>query len=132
MSENTKPDDSQLKLYGLLVDQLQKYNSLIWQVPTALVAANIFALDKLAGRPFALLAVWLFNAALIFTFYKMVMRQRAVITAAQSAEAQVRQAWPHFIPTFTPSKVPAPSLFVWTLVLLDALLLIYCVVKMIG
>lgn len=129
MSEDTKPDDSQLKLYGLLVDQLQKYNSIIWQAPTALVAANILALDRLEAHPLLLLAVSLFNAALILAFYKMVLQQRALIAAARSAEARLRRAWPEFIPTFTPSKIRAPSVFVWTLAILDACLLIYSVLK---
>lgn len=45
------------KLYALLVDQLTKYNTIIWQFPTALLAANAFAIDKAHDKPLALLVL---------------------------------------------------------------------------
>jgi membrane protein implicated in regulation of membrane protease activity len=61
----------------LLVDQLQKYNPIVWQAPAALLAANILALDKLllssevstASKPWVLLALGAFNLAFIFALY---------------------------------------------------------------
>jgi hypothetical protein len=57
MLPNDPHIEVKLKLYGLLIDQLQKYNSILWQAPAALLVANILALDRLAGKPSILLAV---------------------------------------------------------------------------
>ncbi len=126
-TEDKKPDDNQIKLYTVLVDQLQKYNTIIWQVPIALMAANILALDKLLSKPVFLLAISIFNAALIFAFYKMVTQQRVLIEASRSAENELKKNWLEFIPDFKPSKIRAPRLFVWILSLLNLGLFIYSV-----
>lgn len=129
MADDKNPDDNQVKLYSVLVDQLQKYNTIIWQIPTAIMAANVLALDKLSSTPAFLLAVSIFNAALIFAFYKMVTQQRAIIDASRSAENELRKIWPAFIPNFKPSKFRSPGLFVWTLGLLNLCLFIYSVLR---
>ena len=122
MIDSPKPDDNQIKLYTLLVDQIQKYNSIIWQVPTALIAANFFAIDKFISYPPLLLALALFNAVLIYAFYRMVIQQRAIIDAARQSEAELKKTYNAFIPSFSVTKIRAPRLFVYTLSLLDACL----------
>ena len=63
--------DNQIKLYALLVDQLQRYNTIIWQFPTALFAANVLAVDRLANQPLWLLFVALLNLSMIFGFKRI-------------------------------------------------------------
>ena len=117
-------EDNQINLYLALVDQIQKYNSIVWQAPTALLAANILALDKFSSNPFMLLVLSIFNATLIFAFYKMVAQQRTIIDASKAAEEILKATWPNFVPQFKKSKVSAPHLFVWTMGLLNLVLFV--------
>jgi hypothetical protein len=43
--------DSQIKLYALLVEQLQRYNTIIWQFPAALLGVNLVVVTPLASQP---------------------------------------------------------------------------------
>lgn len=118
-------EDSQLKLYGFMIDQLTKYNTIIWQIPTALFAANILVLDKMINRPYVIMAIILFNTSLIFAFYKMIVQQRAIIDSVRKAENVLKVKYQDFIPNFKASKIRATWLFVWTLSTLNLSLLIY-------
>jgi hypothetical protein len=138
MEEEVKSEgkltDIRLRMYGLLVDQLQKYNSIIWQAPTALVVANILALEKLVGHPILLLCVWIFNWAFIIAFYRTVTRQKTIITTTRRAESALRQeqGFSDFIPDFGTSStwsIGAPRLLALILIFVNALPLIHCVFK---
>lgn len=118
-------NENKISLYACLVDQLQKYNSIIWQAPTALLAANAFAIDKWSTNPVFLLAVAIFNGALIFAFHKMVRQQQVIIEATRSAEKELKKSFPEFIPVFVESIIRAPSVMVLTLAVLDVALLVY-------
>lgn len=118
-------EDNQIKLYSILVDQLTKYNTIIWQIPTALFAANILVLEKMISKPYFVLTIFIFNSSLIFAFYKMIVQQRAIIDSVQNAEKTLKAVYPDFIPEFKVSKVRAPRLFVWTLSLLNMSLFAY-------
>jgi hypothetical protein len=123
----TRKDElnSQIKLYTLLVDQLQRYNTIIWQFPTALVGLNGLAVVQLAKQPWWLLAVWVFNLSMIFGFLKIIMRQSVLIDTTRSAEAHLQGEFAHFVPTFKPSWIRAPRLVYRTLVVLNFALGIY-------
>lgn len=125
MPEEIKTDDNKLKLYNLLVDQIQKYNAIIWQVPTALIAANFFALDKFFGNPAILLVLSIFNGVLIYAYHRMIIQQCAVIDATRKAEDDIKGAYPDFIPEFRRTGIRAPSLLVYSLWILDFCLFIY-------
>jgi hypothetical protein len=88
--------DLQIRLYGLLTDQLGKYTAITWQVPTGLVAANILAVDRFGDRPIILEAIGVFNAVIIVAFWKMVVRQRTIIAAARQAEDLLRDQYDAF------------------------------------
>lgn len=118
-------DSDQISLYELLVDQLTKYNAIFWQVPTALVAVNILAVEKLLDNRIALLGIILFNAAMIFAFCRMVVQQRSIIDATRGAEDELRQKLPKFIPRFTQSKIRAPMIVLVMMIILEFLLLVY-------
>jgi hypothetical protein len=78
MTDNATPaDDSKkyendLKLYSLLVDQLLKYQTTIWQIPTALVIGNFLAIEKFLAKPIPLIALAAFNFGLIFVLHRMI------------------------------------------------------------
>lgn len=117
--------DNQIKLYGFLVDQLTKYNTIIWQIPTALFVANILVLDKMISTPYFILPIIIFNGSIIFAFYKMIIQQRTIIDSVKKAESELKVEYPNFIPDFKVSKVRATWLFLWTLSLLNLSLIIY-------
>lgn len=114
-----------VKLYTALVDQLQRYNTVIWQAPTALLAANVLALDKFRAVPAAVVALSFLNAAIIFAFFKMVVQQQRIIEATRRAEDILKTHFNAFIPVFRPSSLRAPRLMVLTLTTLNLLLLFY-------
>jgi hypothetical protein len=118
-------EDNQIKLYSLLIDQLTKYNTIIWQVPIALFGANILVFDKASTKPYFVLAMIVFNASFIFAFYKMVAQQRAIIDAAREAERELKVISKGLVPDFKSSKLSAPFLFVWILSSLNIALLLY-------
>ena len=117
--------ETKVKLYLGLVDQLHKYTTIFWQVPTALFAANLLALDKFSGMPLVLFTVTLFNATLLFAFRRMIVQQQKIIQAARDAEADLKAVWSKYVPEFSHSCVRAPDVMFYLLVVLDSLLGIY-------
>ena len=119
--------DAEIKLYATLVDQVQRYNSIFWQAPVALFAANVLSLAHLQTKPAFLLAAALFNAAFLFAFYRLVLTQRALIKTTKTAEATLRQRFPECIPTFDAHAVPvrAPIALLSLLAFLNLCLAMY-------
>ena len=91
-------------------------------MPSALVVANFFALDKFCSNPLLLYVLFVFNTALICAFNRMVINQRAIIEATRRAEDELRKTFDLFIPEFPKPRVRAGSLMVWTL----WMLILYC------
>lgn len=117
-----------LELYNVLVGQVQNYNGIIWQIPIALIVANFVALDYCTARnPWALFALFVFSCALIYAFYKMVVRQRVIIVATKVAEAKLSSSYGECIPKFKKHGVSAPMLLVGILAALNVALLAYAV-----
>lgn len=114
--------DDEIKLYLALVDQIQKYNTILWQAPTALVAANLFARDRLAAEPPIIVILALVNGALIFAFYRLVLQQGILIDTTRRSETQLRESYGTYIPNFEESGISARRLAVWTLVVADVAL----------
>jgi len=131
MSDEGKPDDIQIKLYSLLVDQLHKYTSVIWQIPAALLAVNTFALDKFSDSGVLLLGLVFFDAALVYTFQCMVARQQEIIEAAQKTEAQFKKTYNALIPEFKKGWLPAPKFMVFVLWSLVVVLLVHALIVLI-
>jgi hypothetical protein len=115
--------DHRIQLYGMLVEQIQKYNDVVWQFPTALLAVNLLAVDKLFGKPWALASVSLFNFGLIYAFYRMVVTQGKIIETAKEAEAELKLTFNKFVPKFNKTTVSGRWLAFWALLLLNGCLL---------
>ena len=128
MANEGNTTDSQIRLYSLLVDQIHKYTTIFWQFPTALAAVNFLALHNHLKKPILVLVVFFFDTILIYSFCRMVRRQREIITVARNAEEKLREDFPLFVPRFDERGWRAPVVTVWSLWVLDASLLIWDVV----
>lgn len=124
-------DEIRLKLYALLVDQLTKYNSIIWQFPTALLAANALIIAKSIGHwlPIALLGV--VNIPFAHAFHRLIRAQNALIASAKVAESVLLKEHPDFVPIFPTGGLRATTLMrclMWLVPcgLLTYSLLIFC------
>ena len=87
MSENMNDVDNILKLYGIYSNDFQKYNTIIWQFPTALVTVNILAINFFIDKPHLLLFIPLVvNFVLIHALFKHIYHQMAIRNALRKIE----------------------------------------------
>ncbi len=119
--------ENKIKLYGLLVDQILKYQATMWQIPTALVIGNFLAIEKFIVNPYALSCLALFNLGLIFVFYRMVITQSYIIEATLKTENSLRNNYSDFLPIFKKHKVRAQYIFVTILFILEIILILYII-----
>ena len=130
MPDNNKTDDTQLKLYQLLVDQHQKLGTILWQFPTALLAANAFALDKFHAQPWMLLAVAAIDGVLSYAYHRVVIQQRAISKATKAAEALFsKSGYDLFIPKFSSARVSGAFLTVYMLWIIAIALGLFSLIK---
>jgi hypothetical protein len=108
-TEKPQINETELKLYSILVKQFQGYQSLIWQIPTALLVANFFVLEKFYNKSIPLIAL-LFNFGLIFVFQRMIINQHLIMMSLRSAEKKIRDNFPDFIFPFKKKKRSNASL----------------------
>ena len=123
MTTQTSDLENEIKLYGLLVDQLFRHQSIIWQMPTALISVNLIAIYNFHHSPGPLAALWLFNAAMIFVFCQMVRAQMKIVQTIVRAESVLGLSYPDFLPKISMPRY-APFVFPILLISLQALLLI--------
>jgi len=132
-NESESHDDIQIKLYGMLVDQLHKYVTVFWQFPLALLVANFLALDKFLTHPKILLAVSVLDGILVYAFQRFVINQRAIIAAIKRAEKIIASTtYEPFVPKFVPVKFPAPFLTVTALWLFVVGIAVFSVARLVG
>jgi len=127
MTNEIQIEDNHIKLYILLADQLQKNNAILWQVPTALIIANLLALEKFLSKPFLLFSLSIFNFVFIYAYHRMIVGQYALVKAKKKIECELKKTFNIFIPEFPEPKmkVEAGRLLVSTLVILNIVLIIY-------
>lgn len=126
-----EPEKNDLDLYKLLVDQIQKYSTIVWQFPTALFAANTLAVDKFLKSPQLLLALAIADVALVFAFQRLVSHQRTVIDAARKAEAILRQTKvAALIPDFRAPTIRATTVTLIALWAMTGALAIYAAAQL--
>ena len=96
-----KPDETPLKLYAMLLDQFKMHTTIFWQFPIALVAADVFAVDKfLKDHPRLLISVFVINLVFVYALQCMWFYQKAIIDAMKLAESHLRKTNKDFIPEF--------------------------------
>ena len=127
MSREKVPIDEQIRLYSLLVDQLQRYNSLIWQIPTGLLVANVLAIDKFQFNSCFLFCLSVFNYVLIYIFHRMLVQQEAIKKATQLAEKKLKKLFPDYIAEFPQKHISSTVYFRFILVILNTILLAFSI-----
>ena len=126
--EIKKPNysDNEIKLYGLLIDQILKYQSTLWQIPIALLVANIIVIGNFVCNPFPLMALLLFNFGIILIMHRMIKHQRQIINATENAEEKLQPIYGEFLPSFKKKhKLKASSIFIVILCLMELSLFVY-------
>jgi len=98
-------------------------SAILWQAP-ALAAANILAIDKLPN-PLIALALATFNGAMIYAFWRMVVRQSEITSKTNEAEDALKDTYGAFVPRFEKSGVSSRFMLVSVMAVLDVGLLIY-------
>ena len=79
-----------LKLYEIYLNDLQKYSTIIWQFPTALVTVNVLAINFLIDKPHVLIFIPIVNSVLIHAVFKHVHHQKAIIEAIKRIERKLK------------------------------------------
>ena len=130
MSENMNNVDNILKLYGIYSNDLQKYSTIIWQFPTALVTVNILAINFFIDKPHFLLFIPLVNFVLLHALFKHVHHQRAIINALRKIEGKLREHYDQdMIPNFEVRnrilKKRSARLLSYSLLILNIVFLFY-------
>jgi hypothetical protein len=124
-----------LKLYAIYSDDLQRYNTLIWQFPTALVTFNILAINYFISRPHFLFFIPLINFMLIHALSKQIYNQRAIINALRKIEEKLRKYYDSgMIPEFEIKskvlKIKSAFLLLYGLLILNILFFFYTIWKL--
>jgi len=132
MSGNMNDIGNILKLYEIYSNDLQKYDTIIWQFPTALVTVNILAITFLIDKPHLLLFIPLVNFVLLHALFKHVHNQHAIIETLRKIEGKLREYYDQgMIPNFETKtrilKIKSAPLLSYSLLILNIVLLIYTV-----
>lgn len=76
-----------LPIYQIISEDNRNYNNIVWQFPTALVAANGVLIQALRDGPaFILLMISIINFGLLHALFKLGHNQHAIILALQRSE----------------------------------------------
>lgn len=76
-----------LPIYQIISEDNRNYNNIVWQFPTALVAANGVLIQALRDGPaFILLMISILNFGLLHALFKLGHNQHAIILALQRTE----------------------------------------------
>lgn len=76
-----------LPIYQIISEDNRNYNNIVWQFPTALVAANGVLIQALRDGPaFILLMISIINFGLLHALFKLGHNQHAIILAMQRTE----------------------------------------------
>jgi len=79
-------------IYQIVSEDNRVYNNIVWQFPTALIAANGLMLQALnEGPAFILLIVSILNFGLIHALFKLSHNQHAIIEALQRTEKKIKE-----------------------------------------
>jgi len=135
MSENMNDIGYILKLYGFYSNDLQKYNTIIWQFPTALITVNILAINFFIDKPHLLLFIPLVNFVLLHALFKQVHIQRALINALKKIEGKLQEHYGHdMIPNFETKnrilKIKSAPLLCYSLLILNIFFLFYILLRL--
>lgn len=124
---NTNQTDNEVKLYSLLVDELFKHHTNIWKIPTVLITVNFLVIYQFQSQWYPLIALFVFNAGMIFVFFQLVKSQKQIIDTIKSSEDALDPTFHAFLPRVKSPNCYSTSFFVFILILLEFLLACYIV-----
>jgi len=107
---STEPELNEiLSIYKIVCEDNRIYNNIVWQFPTALIAANGILIQALRDGPaFILLIISILNYGLIFALFKLGHNQRAIINAMINSENLIRvinnKRYQELIPDFAKNR----------------------------
>lgn len=127
MEKITNHVENEIKLYSLLVDELFRHQTNIWQIPTALISVNLVAIYNFQSQWVPLAVLCIFNAGLIFVFCQMVKAQMKIIDTIKKAEEKLKPTFLAFLPNIREPKIKSPYVFVGILLLLEIILAGYII-----
>ena len=119
-----------LEIYKIYSDDNQKYNTIIWQFPTALITVNILAINFFLNKPCVLLIISFANFVLLHALFKHVHHQRAIINALKKIEDKLREYYDQdMIPDFKAKsrimKIKSAYLLSYSLLAMNFVFLVY-------
>jgi hypothetical protein len=127
MTKKDVQEENEIKLYTLLVDELFKHHTNIWQIPTALITVNFLVLNIFQLQWYPLTALLVFNAGMIFVFCQLVNSQKQIINTIKLAEDALDPSFRAFLPKVKSSNIPSTLIFVFVLIFLELFLACYIV-----
>ncbi|MHC1740083.1 MAG: hypothetical protein AB9897_03115 [Anaerolineaceae bacterium] len=93
---NPQPSEITLEeiapIYQTISEDNRVYNNIVWQFPTALIAANGLLLQAFQNSPpYYMLVISILNFALIHALFKLGHNQHAIIMALQRTEVRIKK-----------------------------------------
>ena len=113
-----------IKLYEIYSKDVQKYDTLIWQFPIALITVNILAIYYFIDHYQVLFFVTLVNFVLLHALFKHAHHRHAIITAIQKIELKLQEYYEQgMVPNFRVEnwilKIKSTSLILYILLILN-------------
>lgn len=130
MGEHPNNTEKILELYGIYSDDNRRYDTIIWQFPTALITVNILAINFFLNEPLVLLFIPFANFVLLHSLFKHIYHQRALVKALKQMEKQLREYFcENMVPDFEPKrlimKLPSAYLVSYTLLVMNVVFILY-------
>ncbi len=136
MNEHPNNIQKVLELYRIYSDDKQRYDTIIWQFPTALVTVNILAINFFLDKPYLLLFISLANFVLLHSLFKHVYHQKAIIKALKTIGDKLRECnFGDIIPNFEIGnkimKIKSADLLSYALLVMNLAFFILIILRLI-
>ena len=122
--------DGILQIYKIYSDDNQKYMSIIWQFPAAIISINIISINYFLNKPQILFFISLANFVLLHSLFKQAHHQKVIINALKKIEVSLREHYDkNMIPDFEAQnrilKIKSVDLLSYTLLAMNIIFLLY-------
>jgi hypothetical protein len=122
--------ENKITLYSLLTEQLFKHQTVIWQIPIALIVGNFLVLEKFPVNLYVSWTLSFFNFGMLFVWYRMIKSQKVIIAATRKSEEVFREThkeYKNYLPDFGKKghRIFAPYVVLFVLCVLELCLIVY-------
>ena len=123
-----------LSIYEIYSLDNRNYNNVIWQFPTALLAANGLVIKEIVNQPpFIIIVLPIINFAFIHAIFKLSRHQKSIIFALQKTEKEIKEKYPIYdkcIPDFKKYtknilNISSTNIICWTLLSINILFFLF-------